>query len=371
MKNSIILSGRYGKVFLLNALKCGYGSLIDDSFSDLLLHDESLFLNRRMNQKIFQLFMLHDEFIVPDFDLPCQFNALMNVVNVEIIDVESFITYSDDEHILPKLDDEYAQYIKPTIVNWLTKNAASFYNYRDEKISIRKYYNSLYDGFYKLSDKYKDIDHIWELNAKRFHVFQKSKMAEPDMVPNDYRKFYLVNIMSLLAITINELIWNLETGMQKDSTIVGSDMLLSGEKKNTNLHSAYQILKVEHNKILPRLPSFDNFSEVVKFKETRRSDIKRLRNVLSELESVLRNDGRADAILKAERDVMAAHKELTENIPLEKVLRWTTYLSLPIGIAELALYGSFVGLSISGAGFLTQMSADINVRRNNWLNVIR
>lgn len=40
MKNTIILSGQYGKVLLLNALKDGYGNLIDDSFCDIVEQDK-------------------------------------------------------------------------------------------------------------------------------------------------------------------------------------------------------------------------------------------------------------------------------------------------------------------------------------------
>ncbi len=129
--------------------------------------------------------MLQDEIIVPDFDLPCQFSSLQDIANIEIMEPDYFITYSDSEKILSRLDKEYASYIKPTIVDWLAKNAATFYNYRDEEISTKRYFGDLYDGFYQISDKYKEVDHIWEMNAKRFHIFQKAKMTEPDLVPDD------------------------------------------------------------------------------------------------------------------------------------------------------------------------------------------
>lgn len=185
MKNTIILSGQYGKVLLLNALKDGYGNLIDDSFCDIVDQDKKIYLNSRINQKVYQIFMLQDEIIVPDFDLPCQFSSLQDIANIEIMEPDYFITYSDSEKILSRLDKEYASYIKPTIVDWLAKNAATFYNYRDEEISTKKYFGDLYDGFYQISDKYKEVDHIWEMNAKRFHIFQKAKMTEPDLVPDD------------------------------------------------------------------------------------------------------------------------------------------------------------------------------------------
>ena len=58
-------------------------------------------------------------------------------------------------------------------------------------------------------------------------------------------------------------------------------------------------------------------------------------------ENILRTDGRNAAILKAGADIVKANEELMRNTKIEKVLRWTTYLSLPIGIVELILNGSF------------------------------
>ena len=58
MKNTIILSGQYGKVLFLNALKDGYGNLIDDSFCDIVDQDKKIYLNSRINQKVYQIFML-------------------------------------------------------------------------------------------------------------------------------------------------------------------------------------------------------------------------------------------------------------------------------------------------------------------------
>ncbi len=55
----------------------------------------------------------------------------------------------------------------------------------------------------------------------------------------------------------------------------------------------------------------------------------------------MRTDGRNAAILKAGADIVKANEELMRNTKIEKVLRWTTYLSLPIGIVELILNGSF------------------------------
>ena len=85
MKNTIILSGQYGRALLLNALNDGYGNLIDSSFDDLIEFEKRIFLNKKINQKIYQIFMLYDEIIIPDFDAPCQFSALQNIANIEII----------------------------------------------------------------------------------------------------------------------------------------------------------------------------------------------------------------------------------------------------------------------------------------------
>ncbi len=102
--------------------------------------------------------------------------------------------------------------------------------------------------------------------------------------------------MSLIANIVNELIWNLETSIQSDSAIMGSDMMLKGEKRKVNLYSAYQILKVEHNKLLTMLPSFGSLTEVIKFRKSKRADIQRLLTVLLELENILRTNGRNAAI---------------------------------------------------------------------------
>ena len=55
---------------------------------------------------------------------------------------------------------------------------------------------------------------------------------------------------------------------------------------------AYQILKCECQNIIGTLPIFSSMSDVFRIKEKRRQDVYRLREVLSNLENVLRTDGR-------------------------------------------------------------------------------
>lgn len=382
MRDTIVLSGSYGESLLLHAFLEGYGTLEDKdllSFINYVKGDYLSYVSNVNMQTLLQLFILYDNIIVPGCDLPCQFTKLESVCNLEIVAKDTFLAFAGTkEDAFPQLDIEYAQYIKPTIIDCLNKNYSKLYNHREEKISANNYFSRLYDIFFGISDAAKPLKDIVDLVYKNAEFFKASMdKAEYDNFggyannSDGYIDDYLLLVKALMSTTVSELVWNMETCANKDAIIFGSNALIKGYRRENKLSSGYKILKIEHNKILDKLPCFDSFSEAFRFKEERKSDIRRLRNVISEIEDVLRNNGRESAVKKAENDIIKAKKELLRNSKLQKVLRWTTYFTLPVGVAEALLNSTFFGLSISSVGFLTQMVSDINVKRNNWLDLVR
>lgn len=163
---------------------------------------------------------------------------------------------------------------------------------------------------------------------------------------------------------------NLQKSTEDNAIITGLDITLSEYIQRDIKGECYSILKVAFENVIGPLPVFSSLREVMEFKEKYGSNIKSLKNELFNIEYLLRNN-KPEAINKALHDVELSAKAVRRNSKYNKPLKWLTYASFPIGIAETLLNSSFIGLTLSGAGFVLQLACDYSDRKNNWLFLLR
>jgi hypothetical protein len=129
----------------------------------------------------------------------------------------------------------------------------------------------------------------------------------------------------------------------------------------------YIILKASCESAIGALPKLQTMADVIKLKETRRKDIRRVQLALEEVESSLR-EGREAAIRQADRLVGIAVKELNKGAVLEPIGRWTTYLSVPAALVLPANPSPGIILGIVGTACTLGSSI---AARSQWMTVMR
>lgn len=134
---------------------------------------------------------------------------------------------------------------------------------------------------------------------------------------------------------------------------------------------AYKILKCEYANIIGTLPHMSSIEEALSLKEKRKNDIKNLREVICNLEDVLKAEGKEKTTIKAINDIKKASNALSKCEIVNKIGKWTTLFSVPVGVIEMLLSGGLIGLGISVVGTATCIIDEKIKRNNNWCEVLR
>ena len=173
------------------------------------------------------------------------------------------------------------------------------------------------------------------------------------------------------------LCWQLDISLKNDSYIINSEYDLSKigcdiySKDINTQHKAYEIIKLECSKTIGNLPYMNNLSDVLTLKEKRKTDIKNLREVLCNLETVIKEQGTEKAVIKAANDVQKAAKSLSKGNTLSDVGKWLTLISVPITVAEI-LYNlppTSSLITVCGAGIC--LYEQFYKNKGGWCEVVR
>ena len=344
-----IIFGGGDEVILANEMvKSGYGFYTDymnhhphsDLYKETLSYAPHV-INRRNH--IFQMCLLANTVILPD--VPPFFS----------LEEQSFFEFTSMNDVYSKIsllnpydDKEYIEYLKPIVVPYIKEKIYIPEFYRGE-FSQTEYHNSYYDKLYGIADNY-----ISTL---------------PNRMENALKQFY-DNSMKELTIL-------LELSAARECPIMQDKYDFSQIHKyqkylSTSSLEAYTILKVNCENIIGTLPVLHNINDVIYLKNHNQKDIKRLREVLSEFEFIIRNYGYEKSINKIVKDIQQASKELSKNSYSKKVSKFVQYLSVPISAAEILLsVPPIIGLSIQAVGLLSELSTESKKRKNNWLTIVR
>ena len=113
------------------------------------------------------------------------------------------------------------------------------------------------------------------------------------------------------------------------------------------------------------------FEELLRIKENSKKDIKRLREVITELECAV-FEKNINVTQKVITDLEKAVKELNWSKKLSSVSTIATYSSVPIGVAEtIANVFPATGITVSIIGSATTFVANYFNKQNNWINIVR
>lgn len=355
MRNGVILNYNYRNVLELEALSDGLTDLTNNNTHEnveFVLRLKKTYDNR-IRQKLFQTILLYDEVFV------------FMPLHVELKNLGNYmqINYGTLEEVFSsEFNEAYIIYIQPMVEKQIRQYLKYFYS-KDWNISLTEFVRDVFCYFSELD----------RCSALENRLSETIKICAQKCLINNKIEFedeLLFQVISAFNRSFAHVVYNLETSVANDAAIMGLD-LQELDAPKSQIEKCFRILKIEQANLLGELPCFSNITEVIETKNKRRKDIKRLRQVLSELENILREGGTTSAIKKAENDIIKANAEMCRSLNCGKISRYTTYISLPISIAETIIGASFGGLVITAGSFLTQLYNDYTYKKNNWLSLLR
>lgn len=384
MRNSIILPLNYEKVFMMESRKSGLIKHIefDEEFdsSNLDAFEDDIYKRKtKVRQNLFQMILLYDELILQDTDPTYDYSKIKDLGNFKIYPFEEFYYFNA---INQENNSIYAEYLKPAIINYIKKELKSYFIItNDDKKTYNELISELYDFIFGIkSGLTKETISLLELNEfayklrhrKNIHIM-KELNAPVELTD---RRFW-TELVNWFFTFYEHLCWQLKISSEQQSYIVNSEFQLSKigcdiYEENINTYmDAYKILKCECSQIIGTLPHMDSIEDALSLKEKRKNDIKNLRDVIDNLENTIRNEGREVAIAKATKDVTKASLALSKCESVNKVGKWTTLLSVPVGIAEMLFGGGIGGFGLSVVGTATCLIDEKIKRNNSWCEIVR
>lgn len=363
MKDTVILEGKYQRFLSIESVHSNLGEV--DIHSNTIysspwknkeefLEREMIGYNKKHRNALFRIILLYDNIICYDVSDGYSLDELAKAANIQIKYEEPLYRFPFAVEVAK--DKEFANYIKPIVMNDMKKHPfGNGYKTKIDGLSEATFNANLFDNLF--------------LKKKLDYQMQKAiKVNEDYFNPNPING-YAEGVFHM-KYHVNEVAKLIETSSLNDAIIVGSYYDLDNFQGIDLTQKCYNILRIEYEKIVSYLPQFDSLSELLHFKEKRKKDVIRFRHVLNEMEDVFRNNGKEDAIKSSINSIQKANKELCWATKLGKISKLATYISLPVGILESIHNNSFIGLTVTATGYLTQLLSDRKQKRNNWLSLI-
>ena len=389
-RTTVVLHGAYERAFLSKAIAEGYAK-IDTSYPDDELQYEELaqwdyemcYKHNPHKTAALQMFLLFDKVILVGTDPGYDCSRMEDTGLIEAL------TWDEDPLLWGRVTwdratKEYAMFLKPIVLDYVVKyNPAERRAVRSHGVQPRTFYSALYDRLFSdaVSENIRSILRDFE-SAFVQESYSSSKSywdalgRSKEFATGIYRQWFA----EMLRDGISRLMTMLELSVLKNAVLVQSEFSMRGldldsgvwqKADRQRLMDSYQILRLSFERLIGTLPRLHSLEDVLRLKDKRRRDIRRLRSVLNNIEHELR-EGKRYALNKAEREVREASLELARGNTLQKVSKWTSYLSLPVGMIE-ACFGlpPVTGLALKFIGTATTLSADVAKAKNGWLQVVR
>lgn len=407
-RTTVVLYGAYERAFVSKAIAEGY-VMIDTSYPlephELLELErdkwaqweyETLYKYNPYKTAVLQMFLLFDKVILVGPELGYDWGKMEGTGLIEVVT-------ADEQPLLlgqpawgqgewDQATKEYAMFLKPIVLNALVKDLdpPERQALRSGELRPRIFYSTIYDAIFSPTPPYVSqemlpkIRSFFEAQAEQVHVKYKPSWEGLGLDEEYREELAMVTVKvaweGLVMFAAGTLMSLLESSVLNNAVLVQNEFRMNGLELDSGvwqkadrdrLMDSYQILRLSVEALIGTLPRLQSLEDVLRLKDKRQRDIQRLRSVLNEIEHALR-EGKRQALNKAEREVRQASLELARGNTLDKVSKWTTYISLPVGIIE-ACFGfpPIAGLTLGFIGTATTLSADVAKAKNGWLQVVR
>ena len=372
MKAHIGLTDDLADVFVIQALKegcCDYlGFTTQEERSK---YADYMIRKNRFDQKTYregfdrlsQLMIMYDEIELPILNPYYELHEKLEKIAKIRKDLPDWF-YSGEQLERDYLSDHDAMKIKPIVMSAI-KNinfTGGYIQYAVErKGSINKLYSTVYDMMY--NHKSEVFDELLYMEASMGY-----SMLSENQQPNLPEQYILYTYKVIITLVKNFIIY-LE--MNKSGKYDYYSRVFTNFGTAINVNDAYGMIKTQISYILEQQPAFESISEIINFKKKKKKAIHDLREEISSLEELFREGACEDALQKAINDVRLANTALLKNSPVKRIAQIATYISVPISVLELVVFGTSFSTLIGVAGTIAQFETDKNSKQRDWLFVAK
>lgn len=389
MFDHVIFDGYDQTTILMELVRSGYIGYGDPEIDRALglkhhsfIEEYQFIQDKEVAYKNLQMFLLADSVMLPYVGPDYQMSDLgaLGIRYALLEENEQNKLELDSRWKVPVLDELYAQYIKPVIIDTLVRvDSTFFYPKEDPILSAHQCYEIAYNAFYQLPGRDHDADIELYLRLKKDamrlkegkhkevrRIMRLTVEEQWDMMLSGSFRTYIESLTNLLEMSANSNAMVIDDSF--DFSLIAPFQPYLSEKPM----EAYGLLRARYGDIIGELPHLESIRDVVELKQHRANDIKRLRSVLNEFEEVLRSDGREACVVRITRDLQKASQELAKGNPVRKVTNWLQYCSVPVSVAEMLLSAKpVVGLSLQAICQLPKLQEAYKGWKYNWIKVVR
>lgn len=127
---------------------------------------------------------------------------------------------------------------------------------------------------------------------------------------------------------------------------------------------SFHLFKLVIRDVYGFFPKVGTIEDVLRLREDKR--IARFRRKISEFSQGLRK-GDTKNLEEMKAAVVQANRALKKLEPFRRIAKWTTYLSLPLSVAEAIFYLPILGPSLATIGVASQIKAEYSKLKHDWI----
>lgn len=377
----IVLPEKYTSTIIKSAINSELIKYYDFNDGDFSIYKfESPRLSKKIEQQFYQLLFLYDEVILTDYEFELyDITKLMDLDNIIYFNFDKqteIISMDRLNHIVPSIEYDFAQYIKPAVIHNIKRDMAPFYKIKNENYSdyqfASKYYDILFSDKQRTMRMIEKYANIYDRNAVYYHKYGELVLGRSNIRPTEFND----NMLAIIARHLDPVLRDFELvkndGVEILDPPYSIEKLGLKSKKIQNFEEIYGTLKVECSKLIPMLPHFNSIYDVLKFKEKKNLQINQLREEIDHLEYILESEGKEKMIIQASNDVKKASSELCRGEESTAVDKWSIFLALPAGLLEYYLsLPPIFSMPLSIYGISSYFRKKYMVDRNCWIRIVR
>ncbi len=365
MQNTLSILGRLQDIFFLQALKENLSYNHGRGISQI---ETIEYFERKMRcskeeydeglSKITQLMIMYDKLSFPTVFFPYVFSKELKEKVINETKIKPLYGFDNTVTHINEFSFDDAKRLKPIILNAIgnLKYSKKFIEFCDDEAgSVMSFYSGLYDYIY--TDDSINYDNPSDVISE-FKAYNLSKNQQFIDLASCKLKRLVKEMLLLRDISIN------------DHFDIYSE-IFNDFHTSWNKEDAYLILKTQISNVITLQPHFESIKEIIKFRKSKKREIKDYREQIANLENILKTDCRENAIKVAINNVKSANEALIKNTACKTAARLATYLSVPTSIIELLTFNTSFSILIGIVGAFAQIGADLSDKKNKWIFVAR
>lgn len=393
-RDTLVLHGAFQRALLAKAIE---GSYVEDhpvsqeepEFAGLAEWTyKTLYKRSRHKTNVLQMLLLYDKIVMVAPPIEFEYARLLSTGLFEILS-------QDDEPALlgdgiQDYSEGQAALLKPLVIEHLVKATpdAEARSIRAAGLTSRAYYEALYDSGLlpttRLESKkqeraremtFKYIEKIASRKGFEDVMWQRARGMRPSRQEDSKNVYRFAAVMEVQQ-AYGTLCALLDLAVRKGAVLLQNDYdaeriatIVQQPLQGPFRSDAYVLLKNEWSALVPTLPKLTSIDDVLRIRDSNHRQIRRLREILDELELYLR-DSDIRASRRAARHAQAALSDLNRGRLLARVGKYQSLIAAPFAVSTSGI-AQAIGITSTVIGLAMIAAEERSERLHGWSSVIR